>query len=152
MSRILCLLRHGRATGQGPDAQLLSEGIAYVSALGRRLAAEGWRPARVFASPYLRARETARIVLAVVAPDSSAELLEELTPETSPDDALAALLAAGLPEGRTLAVAHLPLLGLICEHLTGDDPGFHPGTYVEIELAEDGDSGTILRVIGPRGA
>ena len=152
MSRILCLLRHGRATGQGPEAELTPEGAAYVSALGVRLAAEGWRPEKVYSSPYRRARETARIVLAEAGPDLTPELLEDLTPETTPAEALAALLTAGLPAGRTLVVAHLPLLGLLCEHLADDDPGFHPGTFVEIELAEDGASGMILRVIGPSGA
>ncbi len=152
MSAILCLLRHGRATGQGPDAELLPEGAAYVAALGRRLAGEGWRPQSVYASPYLRARETARIVLAEIAPGVTPALLEELTPETPPKEALAALLASGLPPGRTLVVAHLPLLGLLCDELTGDDPGFHPGTLVEIELTEGARSGRILRTLGPGAA
>jgi phosphohistidine phosphatase SixA len=152
MRTILCLMRHGRATGQGPDAEQLPEGAAYVAALGRRLAAEGWRPQSAYTSPYLRARETARVLLAEVAPGLAPTLLEELTPETPPKEALAALVAAGLPAGRTLVVAHLPLLGLLCDELTGDDPGFHPGTLVEIELAEDGRSGRILRTLGPGSA
>lgn len=148
MPVILCLLRHGRATGQGPEAELLPEGVAYLGALGRRLAAEDWRPAQAYASPYVRARETARLVLAATGPGLEPVVLAELTPETPAQEALAALFAAGLRDGRTLVVAHLPLLSLLCDALTDDDPGFHPGTLVEVELAADGRSGRILRVLG----
>lgn len=147
--RTLCLLRHGRASGHGPEAELLPEGAAYVRALGVRLAAEGWRPAGALASPFPRARQTARILLAEVAPHLVPKLLDELTPDTPPHEALRAILAAGSPDARTLVVAHLPLLGLLCQALTGDDPGFSPGTLVEIELADDGRSGTLLRIVGP---
>ena len=83
-----------------------------------------------------------------VAPGLRPTYVEELTPETDPAASLEALASAGLPEGRVLVVAHLPLLGLISHRLTGEDPGFHPGMFVEIELSSDRSSGHIVRRVG----
>ena len=145
MTTVLALLRHGRATGQGPQAELTAEGAGYVELLGERLAAEGWKPAAAFCSPFKRARETAELVLEQVAPGLRPTLLDELTPETDPRTALSALLEPSLPAGPVLVVAHLPLLGLLAERLTGEDPGFHPGLFVEIELDPDHASGRVVR-------
>ncbi len=148
MPTILALLRHGRATGQGPNAELTAEGAGYIELLAERLAGEGWTPAAAFSSPYGRARDTAKILLEHVAPGVRPSLLDTLTPESDPDEAIAVLQAAGLPQGRVLVVAHLPLLGLISQRLTGEDPGFHPGKLVEIELAPNGVNGHIVRQVG----
>ncbi len=144
----LALLRHGRATGQGPQAELTAEGAGYIELLGERLANEGWSPDAALTSPYRRARDTASVLLEEVAPGLRPKLLEQLTPDSDPAEALEALRGAGLPEGRVLVVAHLPLLGLITQALTGEDPGFHPGMFVEVELAPDGGSGRIVRRLG----
>ena len=127
---------------------MTAEGAGYIELLGERLAGEGWTPAAAFCSPYERARHTANIILAHVAPGVRASLLDTLTPESDPDETIAMLKAAGLPEGRVLVVAHLPLLGLISQRLTGEDPGFHPGKFVEIELAPNRVSGHIVRQLG----
>lgn len=148
MPTILALLRHGRATGQGPNAALTAEGAGYIELLGERLASEHWTPVAAFSSPYERARDTAKVLLEYVAPGLRPTLLGALTPESDPDEAIAMLQAAGLPEGRVLVVAHLPLLGLISQRLTGEDPGFHPGKFVEIELAPNGVNGHIVRQLG----
>lgn len=101
-----------------------------------------------YSSPYRRARDTASVLLEQVAPGLRPILLKGLTPDHDPEQAMTALAEAGLPEGRVLVVAHLPLLGLISHQLTGEDPGFHPGKFVEIELAPDGASGHIVRQLG----
>ncbi len=152
MGTTLVLLRHGRATGQGPDAALMPEGLAHVTALGRRLAAEGFAPARAWCSPYRRAVETARAVLAQVAPPMEAEHLPELVPDHDPDDTLATLAALDLPQGRVLLVAHLPLLGLLVQKLTEEVVAFSPGTLVEIDTDAALAGGRVARIIGPEGA
>jgi len=149
MTITLALLRHGRADGQGPDARLLPEGAEYIAALGRHLANEGFLPAAAFSSPYLRARETCRILLSAVAPAMTFRLLTELAPEHDAGDTLSALAAEGPPAGRVLVVGHLPLLGLIAQRVTGDDPAFHRGTLVEIEMQDDFASGRLARVLHP---
>lgn len=145
----LCLLRHGRAVGQGPDAALVHEGEQYVTQLGRRLAGEGFAPVRAFCSPYARARETARRVLAEVAPGMTATCLDELTPEWDPDDALFTLASHDLTAGRVLVVAHLPLLGLLVQRLAEEVVTFSPGTLVEVEVDRACESGRVTRVLAP---
>lgn len=152
MGTTLCLLRHGRAFGQGPDAALLPEGAAYVRALGRRLAGEGFAPAGAYSSPYLRARDTAFIVLSEVAPGMKAGTLHELKPDHDHEHTVEVLRALELPAGRVLVVAHLPLLGLLVQALADEVVGFSPGTFVEIEMDDAWDRGRVTRIIGPNGA
>ncbi len=149
MGTTLSLLRHGRATGQGPDAALMPEGEAHLAALGRHLAAEGFNPTRAYCSPYRRAVESARTLLAEVAPGLAAEHLTELTPDHDPDDTVATLAALELPAARVLLVAHLPLLGLLVQRLTDDVANFSPGTLVELEMDGGLSEGRVVRVVGP---
>ena len=149
MATTLGLVRHGRAAGHGPDAPLLAEGAAYVTQLGRRLAREGWKPAAAASSPYLRARDTARILLGELASDLVPHRLPELTPDTDPGRALDGLLVIAPAAGRLLVVAHMPLLGRLAAELGCEPMDFYPGTFVEIELAPGGRQGRLLRRIGP---
>ena len=152
MGTTLFLLRHGRAYGQGPDAKLLPEGEAHVAALGRRLAREGRPPVRAFSSPYLRAAETARIVLAEAAPGLRAETLSALVPEWDPDDTIGTLADLNLPAVRVLVVAHLPLLALVAQKLAREVVAFSPGTLAEIEMDASWSRGRLERVVGPEAA
>ncbi len=149
MSLRFALLRHGRASGQGPDATLLPEGEAYVRALGRQLAREGWAPTIAYSSPYRRARDTARLLLEELACDAPLELVHDLTPDHDPLAALEALEAHGLRHGPVLVVSHLPLVARLTQRLTGAPEDFSPGTLVELDLADDRRSGTLRRRIGP---
>lgn len=145
----LALLRHGRAAGQAPDAELLPEGAEYVDRLAAALEREVWRPAAAVSSPYRRARETARVVLARLAPALAADETRALTPEADPDAAVEALLAAAPGGEPLLAVSHLPLVGRIAFLLTGDELEFLPGTFAEFEVDPATRTGRLLRRIGP---
>jgi phosphohistidine phosphatase SixA len=151
MGTTLCLLRHGRATGQAPDAGLMHEGAEHITALGRRLARYRFSPALAFCSPYLRARETARLLLAEVAPGMVPEQLHELTPDHDPARTIAVLEARDLPAARVLLVGHLPLLGLLVQRLAADVVAFSPGMLVEVEMEEDWSQGRVTRTVGPDG-
>jgi len=148
MLRVLALLRHGRAEGAGADARLLPEGEAYLRRLGAKLESEGWQPAAILTSPYARACESADIIGAAVGFDDRIAILRELLPETDPEVALEAIVAAAPLAPRVLVVAHQPLLGLMVQDLLGLDPGFAPGTLVEIAREGDGVA-RLLRRIGP---
>lgn len=148
MVRILALLRHGLASGQSAGSDLLPEGAAYLRRLGAKLEAEGWRPALILTSPYLRARASAAVLNGVLGCEAPLVALDELVPETEPDTALAAISAAASLASPVLVVAHLPLVGRLAQELVGEDPGFSPGTLVEI--ARDGDGAArLIRRIGP---
>ena len=149
MLRVLALLRHGLASGQDADAPLQPEGEAYLRRLGAKLESEGWQPDAILASPLLRAQDTAAIVANAVGAEAPRQSLRTLLPETDPEAALAAILAAAPLANRILVVAHMPLLGRMTQELIGDDPGFSPGTLVEIAREGDGVA-RLLRRVGPR--
>lgn len=149
MVRSLALLRHGLASGQAPNATLLPEGGAYLRRLAAVLDADGWRPDRVLCSPYVRARDSAEIIIMALSLTLAVTVLPELTPDSEPDDALRAIEDAA-PGARTvLVVSHLPLVGRLSKELIRDDPGFSPGTFVEIVREGDGPA-RLLRRVGPR--
>lgn len=149
MTTLLCLLRHGRATGQGSTATLLPEGEAYVASLGRRLAREGFKPAAAFSSPYVRARDTANILLGELGSSVPLVIVRKLQPESRPMEALDALFEHGVPDGRVLVVSHLPLIAHLAFGFTGETVDFQPGTYVEIRLDAEKLGGEVIRTIGP---
>jgi len=136
VSLILELLRHGQAVSHAPggdaDRALTPAGTAAVRRLGERLAAEGWRPDRVFSSPYVRALETVRAVLGEPA-GILVEPLAELTPEVEPDTLIEMLEVLEADHGRILLVAHQPLLGRLATRLTGVDTALGVGELVRIE-------------------
>lgn len=136
---VLDLLRHGAALPAahgGDDARPLSpRGRADLERLGARLAGMGWRPQRAFASPLLRARDSAVIALREAAPDLVAEELDALRPEADPGAVMEALAVRGSTEGHVFLVGHQPLLGLLSGLLTGGPaPGFAPGSMVRIHF------------------
>lgn len=146
------LLRHGQASGQGPGAALTETGFRQIDRLAARLAALGWKPDRVFASPYQRAQQTARRLLEEAGLARDLGTLPELLPEAEPEDLAAALIALEAREGSVLVVAHLPLLGRFAHWCTQEETSFSPATLVRIRfpvgLLEAGRGHRVLR-IGP---
>ena len=71
------------------------------------------------------------------------------TPDSEPDEALRAIADAAPLDSPVLVVSHLPLVGRLTQELIGDDPGFSPGTFVEIVREGDGPA-RLLRRVGPR--
>jgi phosphohistidine phosphatase len=150
MLLVLDILRHGEAmpTGPGGDAgrTLSPYGVMEIRALGARLAASGWRPDRVFASPLARARETAGHIVSGLDPEPAVELMEALQPEADPDEVLEALDAAGATSGRVLLVSHMPLVSRLCGYLSGAPHGFQTGELARLECVSlaRGGSGTVI--------
>ena len=139
MPLVLDILRHGAAESAGAggdEARALSPaGREAMTVLATTLAGEEWRPGRIFASPLVRARQTAEIVRGA-APDAPAiERMDELVADGEPHQVLTALAAHGATAGHLLLVTHQPLAGRLAAVLTGKEAGFRPGTLVRIEFA-----------------
>jgi phosphohistidine phosphatase SixA len=149
VSTRLGILRHGRASGQGPDAALLPEGAEYVRRLGRRLRRDGFSPVAAFSSPYRRARETATVVLGELASALDPVLLAALTPDADPQALLDEFEARGLPAGDVLVVSHLPLVARLASAIAGATLDFTPGAWAEFELERGALHGEYLRYLGP---
>jgi len=123
---ILFLLRHGEAEPYGratDDASrsLVPAGKQAVS----RVAKELEYVDAVYCSPYLRARQTADLVLSATG-QKACQLNEGLTPDSS----VSALLAwlDSVKQERVLLVAHNPLLSSLASQLTGLPGGVSLGT------------------------
>jgi phosphohistidine phosphatase len=149
------VLRHGRALPAdvaGDAARPLSpEGAEEVARLGARLRALDAGPTRAFASPLVRARQTAEIVCRACVPPREIESLPELAPDVEPAT-LVARLASELERGdRALTVGHQPLLGEFVRLLTGESRGIRPATLVRIvcEIRIAPGSGRIETVLEP---
>jgi phosphohistidine phosphatase len=150
VSFILDIVRHGEAESRSPDGDasraLTPDGIRSVERVARALEEEGFRPDRAFASPLLRAIQTARIVLDTA--HSAAPLLcaRALEPERDPAEVWDALAEADALRGHTLLVAHMPLVERLVEYLAGagTGTGFQPGMLVRLECPEGLRRGTAL--------
>jgi phosphohistidine phosphatase len=155
---LLDVLRHGEAEPAGTRGDagraLTSAGRRAIAELTANLAQEGWRPDRILSSPLLRARQTAEIVRAGTPGAPDIEETDDLLAETEPSDTIAALHAASATMGRVLLITHQPLAGRLAALLTGDAPGFTPGTLVSIECAAGlkPGHGRVVRAIEPRTA
>ena len=144
--RTLALLRHGLATGQGPDAPLTPQGVQQLRKLAAVLRAEGWRPQSIFASPLARALESARAFAAGLGVTEAPVELRELMPDSEPLDALRAIDAAAPDSTSVLVVSHLPLVGRIAHELSGEEVPFAPATFVEIADQGDGEAHLVRRL------
>src|SRR5437899_8704027 len=117
------VLRHGQAQpadAAGDAARTLTPaGTAAARALGHRLRPSGWRPQRALISTYLRARQTASLVLASAGVSLEPEVVDDLLPDH--DAARVAVVLQALLDGthHALLVGHQPLLGTLIEWWTG---------------------------------
>ena len=136
MSLTLDIVRHGVAAAHhaAGDAHraLTPHGAEAIRRLATALQAEGWAPDRVFASPYVRAQQTAHLL---AAPGGFAvDTLHELEPDTPPQRVLDALADEGIEAGHVVLVAHLPLVERLQLLLSAGSAPWMPGTIVRVEL------------------
>jgi len=128
----LYLVRHAEAESGEPDElrKLTREGREQARALGRRLRAEGARPATILTSPLLRARETGGELARAL--EVEAEPDERLAPGATVDDVRAALAGRG---DEVVVVGHQPDCSQVAAALTGGpEPRFPAGGLVVLEI------------------
>lgn len=127
------LFRHGIAVDPDdpscptdPERPLTEKGRAKTRAAAKGMAALDIVPELLVTSPYLRARQTAEVVIDTLDCSEVETLVDEaLVPAANPE-ALCALLRAhlaGAPPPTILCVGHAPNLDRVLAHLVGaDDP------------------------------
>jgi len=133
----LDLVRHGEAepAGEGGDGarRLSPAGRHTITELSSLLTLHGWRPTAIWASPLVRAQETAAILMAH-SRELSIGTLFELMPDGEPDDVIEALLERSA-EGHVVLVGHQPLMGRLVAWLTGaPERAFRPGMLVRLDI------------------
>lgn len=138
----LYLVQHGEALAKevDPERPLSDRGRQDTERLADFLAARGLRVSRVWHSGKTRARQTAELLAANVAPGVEAETRPGLAPN-DPADVFAETLAAWREDA--MVVGHLPFMArLVTRLVTRSDDGrtvaYLPGSLVCLERDEEG--------------
>lgn len=131
----LIIMRHGEAGWHSDDHQreLTEAGRMRVELVANEiLAADDWRPAQLWCSPLVRARQTADIVGRVLG--LVAEEHPFLTPDDDPAQCLDMLQALG-EEAALMLVSHMPFVGALTTLLVdGHRRGIPFGTAQAVRL------------------
>ncbi len=150
MASQLWFLRHGDAEPHGtrPDAdrRLTDRGSDQARAAGAALRALGVRPAVVFTSPKVRARDTARIACG----ELDVEPVEHAALAGGFDShgAIELALSDDEGDGRVLVVGHEPDFSQIVHDLTGARIDLKKGGIAGVRL--DGSRGELIVLMRPR--
>lgn len=129
---------------------LTPAGRAEVEATARGLQAHGVHVAEIRHSGLARARETAEILGASLAPPQGVHATMGLSPEDDPAVAAAELELAAAP---LMLVGHLPHLARLTAALVGDatTERIHFGPATAVALCRRGDGWTLDLVVAPGG-
>lgn len=152
----LVIMRHGEAeplSSQDSQRQLTGRGQQEVSQMAlwlqRHYPAFDW----IWASPYLRTRQTAELMLAKQQPFSQFEIVPELVPEGD-----AAVFKSYFdarisekPDARVLLVSHMPLVSFLVEAFTvqGQAPIFTTAQLACIDYRPE-QGGRLLERLSPQ--
>ena len=152
----LVIMRHGEAepmSAKDSQRQLTARGQHDVNQMAlwlqQHYAAFDW----VWASPYLRTRQTAELMLAKQAPFSQLEIVPELVP-----DGDAALFKSYFdarlsekPDARVLLVSHMPLVSFLVVAFTlpGQAPVFNTAQLACIDY-RPAQGGRLLERLSPQ--
>ncbi len=139
------LMRHGMAARSGAgswrsdeERPLSEEGALETRRAAKGLATAGIAFDRIFSSPLVRARETARLVSEAQREPAVVDVIDELAPGVVIEELFSRL--GGLPgDSGVLLVGHEPDMGLLSAHLLGFPPErtmpFQPGAVTRIDVA-----------------
>ena len=135
------LLRHGIAEDapsgkKDADRALTAEGKKKLRAVLKRAKAAGAAPGLILTSPYVRARQTAEMAKAVLAPAALIAETRALTPMARPDEAWDEIRIYG-DRVQVLCSSHEPLCGALAGYLLRSaalEIDFKKGALIRIDL------------------
>lgn len=134
----LYVIRHARAAdaafyGEDSDRPLTPEGRHHASDLGRAMLRHGVRFDRVIVSPYVRAVETAELMLVALQYQGGIEIARQLVPESTALNVLGAVIEPNRDCERLAIVGHEPVLGSLLSFLL-QRKNIRPGTGAVVAL------------------
>nr|WP_010133083.1 phosphohistidine phosphatase SixA [Microbulbifer agarilyticus] len=135
---LLFVMRHGRAEplSKSDETRALTEdGREHVAAVCKERASELAQVKTIWASPFVRTRQTAKIVAETFG--LSVEINEVLTGDTPPQAVLDALAEVDEKDFPVLLVSHQPLVGSLVNGLCGSADEHPMGTSSLACLAAD---------------
>ncbi len=136
------LVRHAEAVDEtvelrDPYRHLTQHGRAQARALGERLRWHDCGPTHLYASPLVRALQTAELVCNAIGGDASVEILPQLAPDGSARDVVAKVLALP-PDAEVMLVGHEPSISAIAGLLASrsDFPALAKAEAVRLDNGE----------------
>ncbi len=134
---MLYLVHHAHALEAHADAQrpLSAVGLAHADWLAAQAASAGVKPAAIWHSGKLRARQTAEAFLRACNPFASFQMVRGLRPEDSPRGLRDRLEAES---GDLMLVSHMPLLPGLAHLLCPSAPSFPLHGMVALEREPGG--------------
>ncbi|MCU0703446.1 MAG: histidine phosphatase family protein [Fimbriiglobus sp.] len=151
----ILLVRHAEAVNVGglistdADRHLTGRGLQTAARLGEKLAGKVSLDA-VVSSPFTRAKQTAKPLLALAPAGAELVFCPELVPMSMNPTAVAATLARlGMPS--VAVVGHLPDLGVLAAWLTGGTMEFERGSaaLIRTDAQVTQGSGELQWLINP---
>lgn len=130
----LYFMRHGEAeqifAGSDHDRRLTEKGTRRIETAAQMLAALGVKPAVIFASPRLRALQTATIVGAAlkIEPTINEEVNFQFTAEA------VRTLVADFPDQDVMFVGHNPSMSEVLQSLTGGRVHLKAGSFARVDV------------------
>ena len=117
------LIRHAQAVDEtlelrDPHRHLTPHGRAQARALGERMRWHDCGPTHLYASPLVRAVQTAELVCTAIGGDGNVEVMPQLAPDGSARDVVAKVQALP-PDAEVMLVGHEPSISAIAGLLTG---------------------------------
>ncbi|WP_333798312.1 phosphohistidine phosphatase SixA [Rheinheimera sp.] len=151
----LVIMRHGEAephSSQDSQRQLTAKGRDDVSHMALWLSQHYQAFDLVLSSPFVRAQQTAELMLKAQPATTRFEIIPELVPEGDSHQVQLYLdaLRAEQPELRVLLVSHMPLVSFLVETFTktGNTPIFETSALVGIHY-QPGEGGKLLERLAP---
>ncbi|MBX7148845.1 phosphohistidine phosphatase SixA [bacterium] len=114
------ILRHGEAEPESTSdekRQLTAVGRKNTERVGTWLS-QNSQITKIYASPFVRTRQTADIISKEISYKGSITYLDSLKHFASPGQVWTDIVET---EGEILLVSHMPLVSRLVQHLTGDD-------------------------------
>ena len=121
----LFLMRHGEASMQAPsdmERPLTERGVAQTKSLLDRSAKDFSSIKTIYASPYLRAQQTAQLVSDVLG--ISISTMASITPDGNPRRVCDTLFEVEESAGDIILITHMPFVGSLNSLLTCGDSSF----------------------------
>jgi phosphohistidine phosphatase len=152
------LIRHAAAVERGTpgmmdeDRPLIQKGRDRMVDIGKAFKAEGMPLARLFASPLVRAVQTAELFAWAAGFRGEVEITRALVPSASPQDLEQFLRSIGDCKGIGL-VGHEPNMHEFAGHFLAraDFPEFKKGALCAIDLPRGpGEAGRLLGLLQPK--
>ena len=132
----LLVMRHGTAEEAKESdfaRRLTARGVEGVNSSVERLLAQSERPTRIFASPLVRAQQTAKLVADNLHFLQPVGTMDEISPSGNPAQVIGRLAEDSTPD-TCLLVSHQPFVSIFIKYLTDQEVYMDTANIICISL------------------